>query len=100
MTFTCFFYLGSFGLLHRIPTQPEGRVPGSIPPELQEEEEEGSPSLSVERWPAEVPGLESAKELEVPGRDGPSLLGESWSHSRLEEDEEEKDDVDELCGCA
>ncbi|KAF6757526.1 GRASP55/65 PDZ-like domain-containing protein, partial [Ephemerocybe angulata] len=29
-----------FGLLHRIPPQPEDRVPGSIPPELQEEEEE------------------------------------------------------------
>lgn len=28
-----------FGLLHRIPPQPEDRIPGSIPPELQEEDE-------------------------------------------------------------
>ncbi|RXW24489.1 hypothetical protein EST38_g1384 [Candolleomyces aberdarensis] len=30
-----------FGLLHRIPPQPEDRIPGSIPPELQEEDEGG-----------------------------------------------------------
>ncbi|KAG6813583.1 hypothetical protein H0H92_009627 [Tricholoma furcatifolium] len=29
-----------FGLLHRIPPQPEDRLPGSIPPELQEAEAE------------------------------------------------------------
>ncbi|TFK27988.1 hypothetical protein FA15DRAFT_665743 [Coprinopsis marcescibilis] len=29
-----------FGLLHRIPPQPEGRIPGSIPPELLEDEDE------------------------------------------------------------
>ncbi|KAG2010073.1 golgi reassembly stacking protein 2 [Coprinopsis cinerea AmutBmut pab1-1] len=28
-----------FGLLHRIPPQPEGRVPGSVPPELLEVDE-------------------------------------------------------------
>jgi hypothetical protein len=30
----------SFGLLHRIPPQPVDKVPGSVPPELQEEFEE------------------------------------------------------------
>lgn len=30
----------SFGLLHRIPPQPIDKVPGSVPPELQEEFEE------------------------------------------------------------
>jgi len=29
-----------FGFLHRIPPQPLDRVPGSVPPELQEEFEE------------------------------------------------------------
>jgi len=29
-----------FGLLHRIPPQPEDRVPGTIPPELQEQADE------------------------------------------------------------
>lgn len=28
----------SFGLLHRIPPQPEDRVPGTIPAELQDED--------------------------------------------------------------
>ncbi|KAF4617489.1 hypothetical protein D9613_006077 [Agrocybe pediades] len=41
-----------FGLLHRIPPQPEDRVPGSIPPELQAQEDEyGSQQLFV---PADV----------------------------------------------
>ena len=30
----------SFGLLHRIPPQPEDRVPGTVPAELQEQAEE------------------------------------------------------------
>jgi hypothetical protein len=30
----------SFGLLHRIPPQPEDRVPGTIPAELEEQAEE------------------------------------------------------------
>jgi len=29
-----------FGLLHRIPSQPLDKIPGSVPPELQEESEE------------------------------------------------------------
>lgn len=29
-----------FGLLHRIPSQPLDKIPGSIPPELEEEREE------------------------------------------------------------
>jgi len=41
-----------FGLLHRIPPQPEDRIPGSVPPELQEQEDEyGSQDLFV---PADV----------------------------------------------
>lgn len=41
-----------FGLLHRIPAQPEDRVPGTIPPELQEQGDEyGSQDLFV---PADV----------------------------------------------
>lgn len=32
--------LVSFGLLHRIPPQPEDRVPGTIPVELQEQADE------------------------------------------------------------
>ena len=32
--------LASFGLLHRIPPQPEDRVPGTIPVELQEQVDE------------------------------------------------------------
>ena len=37
-----FFFnsLVSFGLLHRIPPQPEDRIPGTIPPELQEQADE------------------------------------------------------------
>ena len=33
-------YIVSFGLLHRIPPQPEDRVPGTLPAELEEEAEE------------------------------------------------------------
>jgi len=29
-----------FGLLHRIPSQPLDKIPGSVPPELQESEEQ------------------------------------------------------------
>ncbi|PPR05363.1 hypothetical protein CVT24_007977 [Panaeolus cyanescens] len=37
-----------FGLLHRIPPQPEDKVPGSIPPELQDEEDQyDTPELFV-----------------------------------------------------
>ena len=32
--------LVSFGLLHRIPPQPEDRVPGTMPAELQEQADE------------------------------------------------------------
>lgn len=41
-----------FGLLHRIPPQPEDRLPGTIPPELQEQGDEyGSQDLFI---PADV----------------------------------------------
>jgi hypothetical protein len=45
--------ISSFGLLHRIPAPPEGREPGTIPPELYESTEDfEEQQLFV---PAEVP---------------------------------------------
>jgi hypothetical protein len=46
------FFIISFGLLHRIPPQPEDRAPGSLPAELQEQGDEyGNQDLFV---PADV----------------------------------------------
>ena len=36
-----------FGLLHRIPPQPEDRVPGTMPPELLEDNEHETQDLFV-----------------------------------------------------
>ncbi|KAF8964177.1 GRASP55/65 PDZ-like domain-containing protein [Flammula alnicola] len=63
-----------FGLLHRIPPQPEDHVPGTLPAELQEQGDEyGSQDLFV---PADV-------EVED-GQQSPSQLAE-WRHQEQEQ---------------
>ncbi len=53
--FGLIFFLFSFGLLHRIPPQPEDRVPGTIPAELQDQDAYTDQEIFV---PADTHGRE------------------------------------------
>lgn len=53
--FGLIFLLFSFGLLHRIPPQPEDRVPGTIPAELQDQDAYSDQEIFV---PADTHGRE------------------------------------------
>ncbi|KDR82690.1 hypothetical protein GALMADRAFT_238179 [Galerina marginata CBS 339.88] len=69
-----------FGLLHRIPPQPEDRVPGTTPPELQDQGDEyGTQELFV---PADV-SVEGSQHSHAQLSEWQQQQQEQWSHEDL-----------------